>query len=1251
MIKSSEISNATSSDPQSFKTQLKKLSGKSSVRTSSKISNAFDSLVANPKTMDVNPKVPKAKSLSEQEEQDNPNDSGQTNAGKSASEDLSGNNSLTTNKELTGINAENVAPVSNSVDIASLSINAPQDQANTLETAFKSQADTVISQASIATRATTSIASAAPTFSLAGLGAGLVALAALGGSKGGSTIGATQPATTPVAPLALSGFISTGPVINSDGLKVEAFDAKGNLLESTYSIQSDGTFSVNLKNAYTGVVKIVVSDTNGSAPNFIDEATGQAKSLGNNSLSTVFKLSNGQNITNVNVNTLTTEVANNLTTRFGDDLTNVSGNEISTENLVVATKYGFADEANPDALITSKPALLINANAGINQIFDAYGIALAIKSVIDNGPSGMQMREAIKSLAENPLYRDWSFEGLDWATVIHGLVVQLIFSGAMTDSAPTGGLTIAGTPTQGEVLTVTSNIADLDGIPTFGAGAMSYQWQASSDSGTTWTDIPGATANNFTITQSEVSKLVRVVATYTDILGTTETVHSAATNAIALSASNAARLGAVQSFAAGDINHDGISDWLFTFKGGGQLPGKAYVIYGDSNGSFDLSIPATGDSSTNMFGIDQGLSDEIPTPVMSTHVGFLPIILGDMNGNGKGDVAFATQRTPANPATPQDLTSPRNCVYLSEATSSFLRVITTNEQFGLFETGFTSITSGDINGDGFNDLFLGDTLSGFWDNPTHTVHPKLYVMFGNTPLQGSITTTEMSTNGHGLVISNSNQNQNIGFATAVAFLGDCNGDGFGDLAISNSFAWDPDQQTQEEVYVVYGGPNLTNLDVAQIKNGHVPGYVIYGDPARPLLSIGMNLNGSNIAGDFNGDGLRDFIFEGQTYDHSDARFYVVLGKQDTSPLRLDQLGNDHNTNGFTITLPQIALTNVINSDSDLARDIVSNCGDINGDGIDDILLTLAFNTIIAGDSANKTSHLLAYIIFGKTDLNNIDLNNLGNSGYKLVELSKTLPSDSTFYGNITAPGDINGDGITDLILDDYYCDHGLLPTLMLGSVDNPSLHQQNKFTYQGNSKNNRIDLNTTDVSETIVGGAGDDTIFGNGGADVIYGGAGNDVIYLNKNNIEQLSLPISDTGRLARVDGGGGIDTLSIDGTNITVDLTHIANNRLQSIEKINLGSNNTLKVSWKDVQDLTSFNIFNDTSGWTGFNSSEVHYHQLVIDGENSNSINLIDEGWTYSSGVSLLNSNQYYDSYINSQHAIQLLIKSGMSVATPIL
>jgi Ca2+-binding RTX toxin-like protein len=109
------------------------------------------------------------------------------------------------------------------------------------------------------------------------------------------------------------------------------------------------------------------------------------------------------------------------------------------------------------------------------------------------------------------------------------------------------------------------------------------------------------------------------------------------------------------------------------------------------------------------------------------------------------------------------------------------------------------------------------------------------------------------------------------------------------------------------------------------------------------------------------------------------------------------------------------------------------------------------------------------------------------------------------------------------------------------------------------------------VAETLVGGAGNDTLIGNGGADVLYGGAGDDVFVLNADNVAKLALGVTD-GRLARIDGGSGIDTLRLDGENILLDLTAIANqggstpgssSRIESIERIDItgSGDNTLTV------------------------------------------------------------------------------------------
>ncbi|MDD1609278.1 MAG: DUF4347 domain-containing protein, partial [Methylococcaceae bacterium] len=89
---------------------------------------------------------------------------------------------------------------------------------------------------------------------------------------------------------------------------------------------------------------------------------------------------------------------------------------------------------------------------------------------------------------------------------------------ANVNDLPTGTVTIAGTATQGQLLTVSNNLADADGL-----GTITYQWQAAG------VDIGGATGSTYTLTQAEVGKAITVTAHYTDGQGTAETVSSATT--------------------------------------------------------------------------------------------------------------------------------------------------------------------------------------------------------------------------------------------------------------------------------------------------------------------------------------------------------------------------------------------------------------------------------------------------------------------------------------------------------------------------------------------------------------------------------------------------------------------------------------------------------------------------------------------------------------------------------------------------
>jgi|GEM_PF-2685287 len=89
--------------------------------------------------------------------------------------------------------------------------------------------------------------------------------------------------------------------------------------------------------------------------------------------------------------------------------------------------------------------------------------------------------------------------------------------------APTGSVTISGTATQGQMLTTSNDLADVEGL-----GTLIYNWQQSSD-GTVWSTIAGSgTSSSYTLGSGTVGKQVRVVVSYTDGDGNSELVASSA---------------------------------------------------------------------------------------------------------------------------------------------------------------------------------------------------------------------------------------------------------------------------------------------------------------------------------------------------------------------------------------------------------------------------------------------------------------------------------------------------------------------------------------------------------------------------------------------------------------------------------------------------------------------------------------------------------------------------------------------------
>ena len=88
------------------------------------------------------------------------------------------------------------------------------------------------------------------------------------------------------------------------------------------------------------------------------------------------------------------------------------------------------------------------------------------------------------------------------------------------NEAPSGAVTIHGSAEQNGTLSISNTLVDPDGL-----GEIAYQWQGSSD-GNSWQNIAGATADHLVLSEAEVGKQIRIVASYTDGHGQQEFVTS-----------------------------------------------------------------------------------------------------------------------------------------------------------------------------------------------------------------------------------------------------------------------------------------------------------------------------------------------------------------------------------------------------------------------------------------------------------------------------------------------------------------------------------------------------------------------------------------------------------------------------------------------------------------------------------------------------------------------------------------------------
>lgn len=456
---------------------------------------------------------------------------------------------------------------------------------------------------------------------------------------------------------------------------------------------------------------------------------------------------------------------------------------------------------------------------------------------------------------------------------------------------------------------------------------------------------------------------------------------------------------------AGDVNGDGIPDLIVGSNRTGSFPwrGASFVLFG-REGGYPAMLDMTALDGSDGFRIEGASAGDLSGVSVSA---------ADLNGDGIDDLIIA----PGEVFGLYINGAPRPIHVVYGTRAGFPAVLSLADIDG--SNGFRILgevnvggsnpswnlrasRAGDINGDGLDDLVIGEPIR-FNGAGVPANVGRVYVVYGRSAgFPSTLLLADLDgSNGFSLVRGSAEGDL---FGISVGAAGDINGDGVDDLIVGASGV-----AGGGRAFVLFGDAGGFPANVRMDDLDGSQGLKLFGAGGSGATQMGWSVNG---AGDINGDGLDDIIMGNPGGDGlytGGGNSYVLFGTDQS--FATDASGN---LNVDIAALLSRGIKIVNGASGEEHGQSVSGIGDVNGDGLDDLAVGahLLYHGVGRYGSLHvlfgTTEEILWDIVASPTHVQGLD----GSNGFSVI-----AGSGDIYVGtSVSRLGDINGDGVDDMII-------------------------------------------------------------------------------------------------------------------------------------------------------------------------------------------------------------------------------------------